>query len=184
MVAAKRVKTKRWCCNISRTLDRNLLALNNKVLLYSTENYTQNPVINRNGKDIRKNMCVYICAYNWITLLYSRNWHNTVLKTIKFFFFQSLNCIRLFETPWTIIHQGDFPGSNTAVGCHFLLQGIFLTPGSNLCLLHWQVDSLPLSHQGSPYINCISIENKNKNPVEGKKVVDTEIREQNWWFGL
>ena len=22
--------------------------------------------------------------------------------------------------------------------------------GSNLCLLHWQVDSLPLSHQGSP----------------------------------
>ena len=31
------------------------------------------------------------------------------------------------------------------MGCHFLLQGIFLTRGSNpclLCLLHWQVDSL------------------------------------------
>ena len=28
--------------------------------------------------------------------------------------------------------------------CHFLLQGIFLTQGSNLCLLHWQADSLPL----------------------------------------
>ena len=27
--------------------------------------------------------------------------------------------------------------------------GIFLDQGSNLCLLHWQVDSLPLSHQGS-----------------------------------
>ena len=30
-------------------------------------------------------------------------------------------------------------------GCHFLLQGIFPTQGSNphlLCLLHWQVDSL------------------------------------------
>ena len=24
------------------------------------------------------------------------------------------------------------------------------TQGLNLCLLHWQVDSLPLSHQGSP----------------------------------
>ena len=35
------------------------------------------------------------------------------------------------------------------VGCHFLLQGIFLTQGSNPCLLHWQVDSLLLSHQGS-----------------------------------
>ena len=30
------------------------------------------------------------------------------------------------------------------------LQGIFPTQGLNLCLLHWQVDSLPLSHQGSP----------------------------------
>ena len=36
------------------------------------------------------------------------------------------------------------------MGCHFLLQGIFLTQESNLCLLHWQADSLPLSHQGSP----------------------------------
>ena len=32
-------------------------------------------------------------------------------------------------------------------GCHFLLQGIFLTRGSNPCLLHRQVDSLLLSHQ-------------------------------------
>ena len=29
--------------------------------------------------------------------------------------------------------------------------GIFLTQGLNLSLLHWQVDSLPLSHLGSPY---------------------------------
>ena len=28
--------------------------------------------------------------------------------------------------------------------------GIFLDKGLNLCLLHWQVDSLPLTHQGSP----------------------------------
>ena len=27
--------------------------------------------------------------------------------------------------------------------------GIFLAQGLNLCLLHWQADSLPLSHQGS-----------------------------------
>ena len=33
------------------------------------------------------------------------------------------------------------------MGCNFLHQGIFLTQGSNLSLLHWQVDSLPL---GSP----------------------------------
>ena len=36
------------------------------------------------------------------------------------------------------------------MGCHFLPQGIFPTQGSNLCLLHRQVDSLALSHWGSP----------------------------------
>ena len=30
----------------------------------------------------------------------------------------------------------DFPGKNPGVGCHFLLQGIFLTQGLNLVLLH------------------------------------------------
>ena len=36
------------------------------------------------------------------------------------------------------------------VCCHFLLQGIFLTQGSNWHLLHWWADSLPLSHPGGP----------------------------------
>ena len=43
----------------------------------------------------------------------------------------------------------------TGVGCHFLLQGIFPTQGSNLSLLHllhWQVDSLPLSHLKSRHL--------------------------------
>ena len=43
----------------------------------------------------------------------------------------------------------------TGVGCRFLLQGIFLTQGSNphfLCLLHWQVSSLPLAPSGKPNI--------------------------------
>ena len=48
--------------------------------------------------------------------------------------------------PW------DYHGKNTEVGCHFLLRGIFLTQGSNPRLLHWQADSLPLRHQGSPIL--------------------------------
>ena len=44
----------------------------------------------------------------------------------------------------------DSRGKNTGVGCQALLQGIFPTQGLNLHLLHWQVDSLPLSHWGSP----------------------------------
>ena len=49
--------------------------------------------------------------------------------------------------PGTSVH-GDSPEGYTGVGCHALFQGIFLTQGSSpclLCLLHWQVDSLPLT---------------------------------------
>ena len=62
-----------------------------------------------------------------------------------------------FVTPWSIDCQvlcpWDFLGKNTGVGCHFLLQGIFFTQGSNsslLHLLHWHADSLPLQHLRSP----------------------------------
>ena len=42
------------------------------------------------------------------------------------------------------------PGKNTRVGCHFLLQGIFPTQGSNPHLLHCRQIPYHLSHQGSP----------------------------------
>ena len=42
----------------------------------------------------------------------------------------------------------DFPAKNTGVGCHFLLQGIFPTQGSNLCLLHFRQILYHLSLQG------------------------------------
>ena len=60
--------------------------------------------------------------------------------------------VRLFATRRTVAHQAPHPwnylSKNTGVGRHSLLQGIFLTQGSNshlLWLLHWQTDSLPLS---------------------------------------
>ena len=37
---------------------------------------------------------------------------------------------------------------------HYFLQGIFLTQGSNPCLLHWQANSLPLSNPGKPVTMC------------------------------
>jgi len=37
--------------------------------------------------------------------------------------------------PCSSVH-GDSPGKNTGVGCNFLLQGIFLTKGLNLPLMH------------------------------------------------
>ena len=67
---------------------------------------------------------------------------------------QSLSRVRRFVTPWTeparLLHPWYFPSRSTGVGCHFLLQGISLDQGSNPYLLHWQADSLRLSHQGGP----------------------------------
>ena len=48
--------------------------------------------------------------------------------------------------PAGLLCPKDAPGKNTGVGCHALLQGIFLTQGLNLRLLHllhWQAGSLP-----------------------------------------
>ena len=49
--------------------------MNNKVIIYSTRNCNEYTVMNHNGKEY-KNEC--ICVYNWVTLLYSRDWHNSV----------------------------------------------------------------------------------------------------------
>ena len=45
------------------------------------------------------------------------------------------------------------------MGCHFLLQGIFSTQGWNPRLLHWQADSLLMSHFRSPRIYDVSKDN-------------------------
>ena len=54
--------------------------------------------------------------------------------------------------PTRFLCSWKFPGKNTGMGCHFLLQKIFLTQGSNLrllSLLHWQTNPIPLNHLGS-----------------------------------
>ena len=51
--------------------------------------------------------------------------------------------------PTRLLHPQDFPGKRTGVGCHFLLQGIFLTQGSNPGLPHCRQTLYHLSHQGN-----------------------------------
>ena len=65
-----------------------------------------------------------------------------------------LNVSDSLRPPWTIACQAPwtpwhFPSKNTRVGCHFLLQGIFLTQGSNQHLLHGRWVLHCLSHVGS-----------------------------------
>ena len=56
--------------------------------------------------------------------------------------------------PARLLYPWDFPGKNTGVGCHFLLQGILLIQGSNPHLLSTvspvlKTDSLPLVEPGN-----------------------------------
>ena len=67
------------------------------------------------------------------------------------------NSIWVFETPWTVACQVPlsmgFSRQEYWSELPFPFQGIFPTQGWNsrlLCLLHWEADSLPLSHLGRP----------------------------------
>ena len=78
--------------------------------------------------------------------------------------------------PARLLRLWDSPGKNIEVGCHALLQGIFLTQGlspSLLCLLHLQAGSLPLAPPGKSKNQRVR-DNKNNRrkgkPVLGKRV--------------
>ena len=69
---------------------------------------------------------------------------NTHTHTYKYIYIcvYMLNCFShvslLLHGPWPtrLLCPSDFPGKNTGVGCHALLQGIYLIQGSNPHLLY------------------------------------------------
>ena len=70
---------------------------------------------------------------------------------------QSVSHDQLVATPWTAAHWAPQSMGFSRQECW-----IFLTQGSNPHLLHWQVGSLPLSHQESPIYQYISIKLRGK----------------------
>ena len=77
----------------------------------------------------------------WIKHQRSWGW-DTSLRLWSWWSAKSLSCVQLFVTLRTVARQAP-------LSMGWSLPGIFLTQGSNLCLLYWQVDSLPRSHEGS-----------------------------------
>ena len=64
---------------------------------------------------------------------------------------QSLGCFRLLQPhrleSTKLLCSWDFPGKTTGMGCHFLLQEIFQTQGSNMGLLHCRQILYHLNYQ-------------------------------------
>jgi len=59
--------------------------------------------------------------------------------------------------PTRILCSWDFPCKDTGMVCHFLLQGILPTKGSNLGLLHCRQIRYRRSYQRSPFLSVIKI---------------------------
>ena len=85
------------------------------------------------------------------------------------------SCIWLFENlrtePARLFYPQDSPGKSIGVGFHTLLQGIFPTQGLNLsllCLLHWQVGSLPPAPPGKPKGSTKKVSGANKSIYKGQ----------------
>ena len=79
---------------------------------------------------------------------------------------KSLSRVWLFAAPWMwparLLCPRNVPGKNTRVGCHFLLQGVFLTQRSNRGLPHCGQILYRLSNQESPLYHtllpkCVSV---------------------------
>ena len=59
----------------------------------------------------------------------------TFIKVVNACVLSHFSCVWLVATLWTVAHQAPLSmgfSRNTGVGCHALLQGIFLTQGLNL----------------------------------------------------
>ena len=67
-------------------------------------------------------------------------------------------CLTLWDhmdyKPARLLCPWDSPGKNTGAGCHALFQGISLTQGSNLGILHCRWILYHLS-QGSPSLSLV-----------------------------
>ena len=81
------------------------------------------------------------------TIIYKRVWRQQLKREVwveltVVYGSVTRSCLTLLwphGLPARVLCPWDFPGKNTGVGCHFLLQGIFPTQGSNLCLQHWRI---------------------------------------------
>ena len=71
-------------------------------------------------------------------------------------------CVYLWPhglSPARLLCPWNFTGKNTGVNCYFLFQGIFVIKESNsglLCLVPWQMGSLPAAPPGKPMLQTIT----------------------------
>ena len=121
-------------------------------LLIEVENYSESHYSETNRAQVTSAFvlfCLFFnlhCAWNGRGVL---SWSHRVLEFKGIACVLSpFSCVQLSATPGTVARQSPLSMGFSGVGCHALLQGSFLTQGSNLHLLGflpWQAGSLPLT---------------------------------------
>ena len=125
--------------------------------------WVRNPMLLGLGKQALNSTIPAIMTFLWHLMLLSflqnnslTSWHGGILvrtclsevKWSRSVVSDSLQSHGLLPTRF--LYPRDFPGKNIGVGCHFLLQRIFPTQGSNPGLRHCRQMLYRLSHQRSP----------------------------------
>ena len=129
------------------------------------------------------NCQIFLQKYSHIWLLIATQPFLRVLNNICVCA-QLLSHVWLFETLWDPgrLHcPWNFPGKNTGACCHFLLQGIFPTQGSNLCLqrLLFCRRVFPLRKMFSvvPYLEWTFLRNGTSSRMSSFKMLDLHTKE-------
>ena len=93
-------------------------------------------------------------------------------------------CDPMDHSPSRLFCPWDSPGKHPGMGCHALLQEIFLPQGSNPRLLHlllWQTGSLPLGPTAkSPYISLENFKLKQDITSPGMAKIKNINNAKNW----
>ena len=99
--------------------------------------YLENSLIISIFSEPKHHLCVCVCVCVYVCEL--------------------LTCVQLLATPWIVACQAllsvGFSRQEYWKGLPFPPSGYLPRPGIETRLLHWQVDSLPLCHLGSPKFN-------------------------------
>ena len=148
-----------WTASLPSTISQSLLRfmsiesvmLSNHLilchLLYSTANSAQHPVI------IWKRIDVRICTTESLCCTPERV--TKLLITYVYVCAQSPSCVWFFATLWTVARQAplsmEFFRQEYWSGLPYFSSRGSSWPRYRTCFLHWQEDSLPLSHLGSPH---------------------------------
>ena len=163
-LSALRLTSSHWTTGIFEDCDILVYWYGRK---YPTSHYAFQVEL-RGWKYLRKRKpCLHLIFFHWNTLCYTENlnelWgfyaNNQVTDHGIQFLKNSCStmkvkvksCLTLWDPMDTrLLRPWDFLGKSTGVGCHFLLQEIFPTQGSNPGLPHWRQTLYRLSHQVAP----------------------------------